>query len=240
LISDIHKKLIPSMKKNILVTGAAGNLGKAVVDTLKGVGYTVLALVSPGKSSTISDPQVNVYEADLTQERDVADQMTKIIQKHQTIDACVLLAGGYAHGGFQDADGSAVKKMISINFETAYHIARLSFQQMMKQSHGRIILVGARPALDAKAGKQSVAYALSKSLIFTLAQLLNADGAEKNVVTSVIVPSIIDTPVNRNAMPKADFSSWVSPEAIAEHIAFLLSDRSDALREPVVKLYGRA
>src|SRR5688572_25059070 len=121
------------MKKNILITGAAGGLGPAVVDQFKREGHNVFALVSPGKSATIQDPQVKVYEADLTQEKEVTDLLDKIIREYQTIDACALLAGGYAHGGIKDADGNALKKMLAVNFETAYHVARLSFQQMIKQ-----------------------------------------------------------------------------------------------------------
>ena len=130
--------------------------------------------------------------------------------------------------------------MIDINFNTSYFVARPVFQQMMKQANGRIVLVGSRPALDAKAGKQTVAYALSKSLIFTLAELLNAEGSEKNVVTSVIVPSTIDTPVNRSSMPDADFSKWVQPKEIAELIDIVISNKAKSLRAPVLKIYGNA
>jgi NAD(P)-dependent dehydrogenase (short-subunit alcohol dehydrogenase family) len=228
------------MKRNVLITGAAGNLGQAVVDKLKGENHNILAVVSPGKSASISDTKIKVYEADLTRENDVAILTEKIIYEYKTIDAVILLAGGYTYGGVQDADMTTIKKMIAMNFETAYTVVRPVFQQMVKQNGGRIILVGARPAIDPKFGKQSLAYALSKSLIFTLANLLNAEGAEKKVITSVIVPSTIDTPANRQSMPKADFSKWVSAESIADNIAFLVSENADALREPVLKLYGQA
>lgn len=228
------------MKKNVIITGAAGNLGQAVVEKFKEAGYFIIALVSPGKSDTLKQLQVRTYEADLTREEDVTKLMSSIISEHKAIHAALLLAGGYMYGNIEKAGTGTVKQVIALNFETAYNVARPVFQQMMQQSGGRIILVGARPAIDASHGKQSMAYALSKSLIFSLANLLNAEGADKNVVTSVIVPSTIDTPANRASMPKADFSSWVKPEAIAESIAFIVSEKGDALRDPVIKLYGRA
>jgi NAD(P)-dependent dehydrogenase (short-subunit alcohol dehydrogenase family) len=100
--------------------------------------------------------------------------------------------------------------------------------------------VGSRPALKAKDAKNSVAYSLSKSLIFKLADILNAEGASKNVTASVIVPSTIDTEANRRAMPDKDFSTWVKPDEIADAMAFLCSESGGALRETVLKIYGGA
>jgi len=83
-----------------------------------------------------------------------------------------------------------------------------------------------------------VAYGLSKSLIFRLAELMNDEARGKNVVTAVIVPSIIDTLQNRKSMPDADFSKWITPEAIAELVHYHASEKASALRETVLKIYG--
>jgi NAD(P)-dependent dehydrogenase (short-subunit alcohol dehydrogenase family) len=221
---------------NILITGATGNLGQAVRNKFSG--HQLIAITSPGKSAGL-EKSIDTFEADLTDEIAVEKTIAAVLSKHKTIDAAVLLVGGFAAGGIDKADGASVKKMFDINFSTAYFVARPVFQQMKKQNGGRIVLVGSRPALDAKAGKQTVAYALSKSLIFTLAELLNAEGADKNIVTAVIVPSTIDTSANRAAMPNADFSKWVDPEEIADMIAVIV-EKSKALREPIIKLYGNA
>jgi NAD(P)-dependent dehydrogenase (short-subunit alcohol dehydrogenase family) len=230
------------MKKNVLITGASGNLGKAAVEKFIAEGYHVIAIVSPGKASGFAKvPDSTVYEADLADEAATQEIVSKIVIDHQTIDAALLLVGGFASGTIHTTDGTALKKMFSVNFDTAYFMTRPIFKQMITQtSGGRIILVGSRPALKPADGKRSLGYALSKSLIFSLADMLNAEGSDKNVVSSVIVPSTIDTPENRTAMPQADFSSWVKPEEIAEAMAFLASEKSKALREPVVKMYGRA
>ena len=131
--------------------------------------------------------------------------------------------------------------MFTMNFDTTYFVARPVFQQMIKQgTGGRIVMVGARPALRAKDGSKSFAYGLSKSLIFKLAEFLNATGSQQNVITSVVVPSTIDTPPNRQAMPNADFSAWVKAEDIAATIAHLCSEKADTWRETVVKIYNKS
>src|SRR5258706_7703257 len=112
--------------------------------------------------------------------------------------------------------------------------------QMMKQSNGRIFIIGSRPGLDAKSGKGMVAYGLAKSLIFRLAELMNDEAKGHNVVTSVVVPSTIDTPQNRKSMPDAKFDNWVKPEAIADVIYWYCTDEASVLREPVIKVYNNA
>lgn len=227
------------MKKNALITGASGNLGRAVVEKFLADGYQVIATTSPGKGLGHKlSGSIATYEADLTDERSVNEIIGKIIGEYKTIDAAILTVGGFAMGDIQSTDGAAVQKMISLNFSTAYFVARPVFNQMITQSSGRIILFGARPALMASQGKNMVAYSLSKSLIFRLSELLNAEAAGKNVVTAVVVPGTIDTPVNRESMPQADFSKWVTPEEVTANIQYLISAEARTLRDPVLKLYG--
>jgi NAD(P)-dependent dehydrogenase (short-subunit alcohol dehydrogenase family) len=127
-----------------------------------------------------------------------------------------------------------------LNFETAYNIARPVFAQMMLQGSGRIFIIGSKPGLDAKNGKGMIAYGLSKCLLFRLAELMNDEAKGTDVVTSVIVPSTIDTPQNRQSMPDAKYANWVKPEEIAEVIAFYSDEASSAVREPVIKVYKNA
>lgn len=231
-----------AMKKNVLITGASGNLGKAAVQKFLSEGYKVIATVSPGKKLGFDiTGDVETFEADLTDEKNVEQVIAKVINEHKTIDAALLLVGGFAPGGINETDGASLKKMYSQNFETAYYTARPVFLQMVKQiGGGRIILIGARPALNAQDGKNLLSYALSKSLLFKLADFLNAEGSSKNVIASVVVPSTIDTPINRQSMPNAAFSNWVKPEEIAEVMAFITSANGKALRDPVFKVYGNA
>ena len=101
-------------------------------------------------------------------------------------------------------------------------------------------MIGSKPGSDMRNSKATVAYGLAKSLIFRLAELMNEEAKAHNVVTSVIVPSIIDTPQNRKSMIDADFSKWVSPDDIAGVIYFYCTPAAAVLREPVIKVYGHS
>jgi NAD(P)-dependent dehydrogenase (short-subunit alcohol dehydrogenase family) len=229
------------MKKNVLITGAAGNLGKAVVREFLREDYRVLMTVEPGKDPAF-EPSENlaIFEADLQDETHSKSFVDQIVTRYKTIDIAVLLVGGFAAGGIDEADGTSVKKMIALNFDTAYFVARPVFQHMLATKiEGRIFVVGARPALYPNEGKDYLAYGLSKSMLFKLAEFLNAAGSNANIVTTVIVPSTIDTPANREAMPKADVSKWVAPAEIARTVAFYCRDENRSLREPILKFFGR-
>ena len=111
---------------------------------------------------------------------------------------------------------------------------------MLNQNNGRIFLIGSQAGLHPSNSKGAVGYGLSKSLIFRLAEIMNAEAKKKNVVVSVIVPSIIDTPQNRESMPDEDFNNWVTTSQIADVIYFYSSNEGSAIREPVIKVYNKS
>lgn len=224
--------------KNVLITGARGSLGLACVKEYLTNHHKVIAMVSPGKSMPPDlESKVLTVPADLSDEKKAQAAIDGAIRKVKRIDVGVVTVGGFAIGNLADTDLASVKKMIDINFSTAFTVARQLFNHMAGNAEGgHLVLIGARPALDATAGKGVVAYALSKTLVFNLAELINAEGKNKGIVCSVIVPSIIDTEPNRQSMPDADFSKWVTPAEIAKTIYFATS--AQKLREPVFKIYG--
>lgn len=226
------------MNTSVIVTGASGNLGGLVVQKLRSAGYTVLGTVgSPGSAASLQKQGIMAEPLDLSDEVAVQQYVAKL---GMDAGAAILTVGGYATGNFCETDGEVLRQMYSLNFETAYFMAKALLPVFSRRGGGHIILVGARPALRPDQGINAVAYALSKKLVFYLAELINAYGQEKNISASVIVPSTIDTPANREALPQADFSKWVRPEAIADAILFLLSDSGRQIREGVIKLYNEA
>jgi len=228
--------------RHVLITGASGNLGKSLVNRFLAAGSRVTAIVIPDDPVSLdhSSPLFAKYEADLNDEPFVERLVGDIALKHGDIDVAVLTTGGFVMGNIQITRSAEIFKQYRLNVETAYHIARPVFIHMMEKGYGRIFMVGSRPGSDMRASKDTVAYGLTKSLIFRLAEILNESAGAGNVVSSVIVPSIIDTPQNRASMPDADFSTWMNPDSIAEVVEFYSSPAADGLREPVLKLFNKA
>jgi NAD(P)-dependent dehydrogenase (short-subunit alcohol dehydrogenase family) len=230
------------MPKTILITGANGNLGAATVKQFLDKGYKVVAVDHSGThlGFAAGNDNFELKAVDAADETAVATFVEEAIALNGRIDGAMLLVGGFAMGDIGATDAKAMRDMMTMNFETAYFFARPLFQHMLEQGYGRLAFMGARPALKPEQGKNALAYALSKSLLFELAQILNAEAKGKNVVVSVIAPSTIDTPINRQSMPDADSDTWVKPGEIAALLEFICSKEGDALREPVYKIYNNA
>ncbi|GAB3545615.1 SDR family NAD(P)-dependent oxidoreductase [Spirosoma fluminis] len=229
----------------VLVTGAAGGLGRVVTRKLLSSGHRVIATRQPGSDPhRLSDQgpgELITYQVDLTDAGQTESMIKQVIAEKGPVDCAVLLAGGFTIGSLAETDSTQLDHMLTLNFKTAYHVVQPLFAYMTEQQQsGRFLLVGGRPALDAKAGKNMVAYALSKSLLLELSALINASGQAQDIVSTVLVPSTIDTSANREAMPQADFTSWVTPDDLADIITYVLFDKGRVLREPVLKVYNRA
>lgn len=239
--------LLPRFQKRItmstiLITGANGNLGITVVNHLLDIGYRLIAVTGGNGAGTLpGHVNLQVEQADLTDESASEEFVRSALAADPGIEAAVLLVGGFTMGKLQDTKKADLEKMINLNFYSAYHIVRPLLRHFLSSpGGGRFILIGSRPGLDSSAGKDFFAYSLSKAMVFKLAEFINAEGKNKNVTAAVIVPSTIDTPANRQAMPGADFSKWVPTENIADAISFALSETGKMMREGVLKLYNES
>ena len=227
---------------SLIITGANGNLGLAVVNRLLEDGYHLLAASGQvGAGSLPDNERLDVIEVDLLDEEKAHQFAESCLQKHNDIQAAVLLVGGFAMGNLTGTDKAGLQKMIDLNFYSAYHIVRPLLKHFLSRPEGgRFILIGSRPGLNAEAGKDFFAYSLSKAMIFKLAEFINAEGNGKDVSATVIVPSTIDTPANRKSMPGADFSKWVPAKNIAEAISFSLSETGNMIRDNVIRIYNKS
>jgi NAD(P)-dependent dehydrogenase (short-subunit alcohol dehydrogenase family) len=228
--------------KTVIITGGSGNLGTAVTKEFLNKNYRVLATVSKetARSDFQQHPNLEISVVDLTSEKETNDFVQKSIQKFGIIDAALLLVGGFAMGGIAETTGDDLQKQITLNFETAYFVTRPLFEHLIKNKKGKIILIGARPAINPGQGKDLIAYSLSKSLLFKLSEFLNEAAKGMDITVSVVVPSTLDTPLNRKSMPDVNPEKWVKPSEIAETLEFLISDQSNALRETVLKMYNNS
>ena len=223
------------MERNIIITGAAGNLGKAVVSKFKREGYRIIATVLPGSGEEVEEAD-DVYEVDVTDEKGVRDFVADYQLQYGEVDAIGLLVGGYAMGNIEETSIMDIEKMMKLNFYSAFNMVKNFLPIMKKADFGNFLFIGARPALQSEDGMGVVAYALSKLLVIELANYVAEEAKGTKIRAHLFVPSIIDTPQNRESMPDADYSQWVSPSEIADAMHFAVN--SPALRNITFKLYG--
>jgi NADP-dependent 3-hydroxy acid dehydrogenase YdfG len=228
--------------KTVLITGASGNLGSVATPFFLSKGYRVIAVVSreESKAHLTAHSNLDIVVVDLSNSTETAKFVNSTIEKYKKIDGALLLAGGFAAGDINSSTIDQIHDQITLNFETAYNVTRPLFKHMIDQNYGRVVLIGSKPAIQAVAGKNMIAYGLSKSLLFKLAEYLNSAAKGKNVTVTVAVPSTLDTKENRKSMPDAEYSEWVKPENFVEIVEFIMSEKGASFRETVLKIYNNA
>lgn len=228
--------------KTIIITGANGNLGTAVTNLFLSKGYRVIATVHKEEEEKDfpAHSNLNVHAIDLSDEQASSSFIQSCMATYKQIDAALMLVGGFAMGKIEETTIADIKKQLTLNFDTAYTVVHSLLAHMLQNNNGRLVFIGSRPALEARDGKNMVAYALSKSLLFKLAEYINAEAKGKNVTATVLVPSTLDTAPNRQSMPNANPDNWVKPEAFAEILEFVVSEKAAPLRETILKVYNNA
>lgn len=213
----------------MVVTGAAGDMGKAVCKRLLDDGFRVFALVR--KEVDQVDPRATKRAADLAQESDVEAAYDAAQAALGSLWGSVQCAGGWAPGTVARTELSVFESMLSINLRSAFLCCRAALRRMGRQ--GRIVNVGAYTAAAAVNLADAAAYAASKSAVIALTKAIAEEGV-LGMRANCIAPGTLLTPKNVAAMPKADQSSWVPLGQVADAIAYLLSD--DAPNGTVVTL----
>lgn len=227
-----------------LVAGGTGGLGRAVSLAFLKENAKVIATsrrpeeLDPLKSAAgANSVQLEGAVVDVTDEAAVRQLVEKILAQHGRLDILVNTVGGYAGGTkLWELETKVFDQMLAQNLRSGYALSRAAVRAMLKKGRGAIVNVAAKAAFDHGAG--AAAYAASKSAAVALLDSLAADLKGSGVRANTILPSIIDTPVNRKAMPTADFSKWPKPEDIARVILFLCSDDAKLIHGAAIPVYG--
>jgi NAD(P)-dependent dehydrogenase (short-subunit alcohol dehydrogenase family) len=228
----------------VLVAGGTGGLGRAVTSAFLEEGATVLVTYrnlpewEKFKSAASANAgHLDGHEVDVTDETAVRQLVEKIVSKHSRLDAMVNTVGGYA-GGLKlwEMETKVFEQMLNLNLRSGYALSRAAVPAMLKQGRGSIVNVASQAAFDHAAGAS--AYAASKAAAVAMMDSLAADVKGTGVRVNTILPSIIDTEVNRKVMPKADFSKWPKPRDIARVILFLCSDDAKVIHGASIPVYG--
>lgn len=200
--------------KTIIVSGASGNLGNAVAQHFIEQGDRVIGLVHHKKEGKLIE-NYHEIEIDLMNDAQTAEKIKALISTYKKIDAAVLTAGGFKVGNLSHTKAEDLMFQYKLNFLTAYNVAQPLLSHFEENQSGKIFFIGSEPGKDTSTGKGVVAYSLAKSQLFQLTKIINSTYKKEAITAHVIVPSTIDTPQNRKAVPNADFSKWEKPEDIA-------------------------
>ena len=219
---------------SVLITGAGGALGTAVCRAFLDRNTPVIGVERSWRES-MPFPTIS---ADLA----TADGCAAMIEealKHGPVDAMIHLVGAFSGGSpIAETSEQTWDLMMNINLRTAFLTMRAALKPMLAARRGRIVAIGSRAAVEPS--PNIAAYAISKAALLALVKNVAAETKDSAITANAVLPSTIDTPANRKAMPNADFSKWVAPESIAKLILWLASDEAADVSGAVIPIYGRA
>lgn len=217
----------------VLIAGAGGALGAAVVDALLKQGATVF-----GVDRTWQKPHASglrTISADLT----TPEGCALAVSQAEPVDVLVHLVGGFTGGQTIEATGEDVwERMLNLNLRCAVEMFRAVLPGMKARKRGRILAIGAKAGVEA--APHVAAYGASKAALIHLVRSLAAEGKDDGISANTVLPSTIDTAANRAAMPNADYSAWVSPAAIASLLVWLASEEAAAVSGASIPIYAKA
>jgi len=225
-------------EKKVLITGATGGLGQAVVRAFVREG-AVVAGVARRWPQDETPAGVLTVQADLTSPEGAETAVRALVERHGRIDAAVHLMGGFAMDGPVEATKVETwDRMMELNARSAFLVFRAALPWMLKTGSGRLLAVGSRAGAEGAPG--AAAYAVSKAALHALVLNLAAELRQKGITVNAVLPGTIDTAANRAAMPQADFGKWVAAEKIAETLVWLASDQAADISGALIPVYGRS
>jgi NAD(P)-dependent dehydrogenase (short-subunit alcohol dehydrogenase family) len=228
--------------KTVLLTGAAGNLGRAVAEAFAAQGAR-LVLVDRQREALAAafgaeeGPDRAYVAANLLEPQEAVDAAQSAIRKFERIDVLCNLAGGFRMGeAVHETSAANWNFLFDLNARTVLHMAQAVVPHMLATGGGRIVNVGAFAAQ--KGAAQMGAYIASKSAVIRMTESMAAELRERGINVNCVLPTIIDTPENRKDMPDADPARWVAPADLASVIMFLASDAARAVHGAAVPVTG--
>ena len=230
------------MQRSAIVTGGTGGLGSAVVARLLDDGWRVVVpwIVERELERVPEREGLELVRADLFDPEEAAGVVARGAGSREApLRGLVNLVGGFAAGGrVHETPIDEFEEQFRLNLRPTYLVCAAALPELLAAGGGSIVCVGTRAAVQPFSG--AAGYISSKAAVIAFAQAVAAEYKNDGIRCNAILPSVIDTPANRAAMPKADHERWVKPAAIAGVIAHLLSDESGPVSGAAIPVYGRA
>lgn len=226
--------------RTVIVTGGAGALGAGVVSVLADDGARVFVAGTPRSLEGVTFPAgVSGLPVDLLDAPATQSMVATAREATGRLDGLVCLAGGFFGDTLAaSTPAEALRDQFDLNVVTAFNAIQAVLPAFLAAGAGAIVAVSSRPALRVEQG--TVAYGTAKLAVAKVIETVAEEYRDAGVRANAVAPSIIDTPANRRAMPGADFTRWVAPEAIGRVIRFLLSDDATPVSGAIIPVYGRA
>ena len=213
-----------------IVTGGTGALGQAIVQRLLLDGAMVTApyIVDAERDRLLAAilprdrDRVTLERADVTDERMMTALVGSVVKRHGGVHILVTAVGGFAGGGLVDTDLQTWERMLTLNLTSVFVATRAAVPAMIAGRHGRIVVIASRAVVPPAGG--FIAYTAAKAGAVAFTQALAAEVKGAGITANAVLPSTMDTPANRAAMPDADPTTWVPVDAVADAVAYLASD----------------
>jgi len=229
----------------IVLTGGTGGLGTAVVKRLAGQHYrfAVTYLVPEEahrfeKEVGVDEDRLMLSRVDATNTSEITHFMQQVAERFGAIHIVCSLVGGWAGGrDVEETDDVRFDRMIDVNLRSAFATIRAAIPHLKRAGWGRLLMIGSRAAVENPAGQ--AAFNAAKAGVAALGATVAQELEDTGVTANVIIPSVIDTPATRKALPFADYINWPTPDQIAAVIEFVLSDASAVISGAMIPVYGR-
>jgi NAD(P)-dependent dehydrogenase (short-subunit alcohol dehydrogenase family) len=223
--------------KVVLITGADGGLGKSVTQAFLDAGATVVGTSTKIQQSAFNSSRFTAIAARISGLESAQGLVKQVTSRFGKLDVLAHTVGGFVGGSsVADTDDATFQKMMDVNLNSAFHMVRATLPLLRSAGSGRIIAIGSRAALEPGVGVG--AYSASKAALVSLIRTVAAENKDAGVRANVILPGTMDTPTNREVMPKADFSKWVRPTSVASLMVWLTSDAGIDVNGAVIPVYG--
>ena len=220
--------------KAILVTGATGAVGTAVVRHLLELGASVAGASRTPNQTAHSHPEWISIAADLATSAGATEAVNAVRERFSKLDGLVHTVGGFAFGPLHDLPDQDWDRLCDENLNSAFHLLHAALPPMRERHHGRIVMIGSLAATVPQANL--AAYVATKAGLHALVQSAASENREFGITINAVLPGTIDTAANRTAMPAVDPSHWLSPQKIAVLCAQLLSDPDGVLSGALLPL----
>jgi NAD(P)-dependent dehydrogenase (short-subunit alcohol dehydrogenase family) len=228
-----------SDERVVLITGANGGLGTVVTQRFLATGAMVVGASRKIAQKDFPADNFLALPADFTKAAAVRSAIELVVQRYHRLDMLVHVLGAFAGGAsIAETDDATWEQMRDLNLTSAFYVLRAAIPHLRKSGSGRIVAIGSLAAVEPHAGLG--AYVTFKSALVSLVRTVAGENRDTRLTANVVLPGTMDTPANREAMPKADFSKWLQPADVADLVLWLSDERAGNITGAAIPIDGRS